>query len=269
MSFEQFYGMKVNTFDKQNISHEDAFISNDHREVVAGLNYLKENQGIGVVTAPCGSGKSYAIRCFMESLNPNLFTTAYISLSTVTILELYKELCIALNLEQKGGKTGMFHNIRSHILQLNNTVRRPLVIVIDEAQYLSRHILKELKMLTNFKYDSKYCFTLILCGEPLLLDTLNLDIHEGLRQRITFHYEFHGFSDDEVREYVYHKLNLAGTSETLIGEDALTALTSFSSGNPRLIDKAMTSALMIGAQHGHAVINADTMKAAIEDLTLA
>ena len=66
MSFEQFYGMKVNTFDKQNISHEDAFISNDHREVVAGLNYLKENQGIGVVTAPCGSGKSYAIRCFME-----------------------------------------------------------------------------------------------------------------------------------------------------------------------------------------------------------
>ena len=268
MSFEAFYGMKTNPFDKQNLSHEDAFISDDHREVIAGLNYLKGNQGIGVVTAPCGCGKSYAIRCFMESLNPSLFTKAYISLSTVTILEFYREFCNALNMEQKGGKTVMFHKIQSHILQLNNSLKRPLVAVVDEAQYLNRHILKELKMLTNFRYDSKYFFTLILCGEPLLLDTLNLDIHEGLRQRITFHYEYHGFSDSEVREYVYHKLNLVGSSESIMGEDALTALTSFCSGNPRLIDKAMTSALMLGSQHGVTCINADIMKAAIEDLKL-
>ena len=36
----------------------------------------------------------------------------------------------------------------------------------------------------------------------------------------------------------------------------------------RLIDKAMTSALTLGAQIGQTTINADTMKAAIEDLSL-
>ena len=268
MSFEQFYSMNRNTFDKQHLEKDDAFISHDHREVIAGLHYLTNNKGLGVVTAPCGSGKSFAIKCFMENLNPNLFTTAYITLSTVTVLDFYKEICKALSLEEKGGKTGMYHKIKGHIFQLHNSLKRPLVMVVDEAQYLNRHILKELKMLTNFKYDSKYCFTLILCGEPDLLNTLNLDINEGLRQRIIYHYEFRGLSDDEVREYIYHKLNIAGASETIIGEDALTAITAFAGGSARLIDKAMTSALTLGAQIGQTTINADTMKAAIEDLSL-
>ncbi len=268
MSFEQFYSMNRNTFDKQTLSKEDAFISQDHREVVAGLTYLNNNKGIGVVTAPCGCGKSFAIRCFMEGLNPNLHTPAYITLSTVTVLDFYREICKSMALEEKGGKTGMFHKIRGHIYQLSKSIKRPLVLVIDEAQYLNRHILKELKMLTNFRYDSKYYFTLILCGEPDLLNTLNLDINEGLRQRIIYHYEFRGLSDDEVREYVYHKLNIASASETIIGDDALAALTAFCSGSARLIDKAMTSALTLGAQIGQTTINADTMKAAIEDLSL-
>ena len=268
MAFEQFYSMNRNTFDKQTLTREDAFISHDHREVVAGLQYLTNNKGIGVVTAPCGNGKSFAIRCFMESLNPNLYTPAYITLSTVTVLDFYREICKALSLEEKGGKTGMYHKIKGHIYQLSSSLKRPLVLVVDEAQYLNRHILKELKMLTNFRYDSKYCFTLILCGEPELLNTLNLDINEGLRQRIIYHYEFRGFSDDEVRDYVYHKLGIAGASETIIGDDAITALTAFSGGSARLIDKAMTSALTLGAQIGQTTINADTMKAAIEDLSL-
>lgn len=268
MHFESFYGLSRNPFDKQNLSHEEAFISKDHREVIGGLNYLKDICGIGIVTAPCGDGKSYAIRCFMESLNPNLFTTVYISLSTVTIADFYREFCIALSLEQKGGKSGMFHAVRRHILHLNTTMKRPLVVVIDEAQYLNRHVLKELKMLTNFRYDSKYYFTLILCGEPHLLDTLNLDIHEGLRQRISFHYEFEGFSDQEVREYVCHKLRLGGASESIISEAAMAALTAFCGGNARLIDKSMTSALMLGAQLKKTVIDADVMKAAIEGLAL-
>ena len=74
----------------------------------------------------------------------------------------------------------------------------PLLLAIDEAQYLSTGILNDIKMLMNYGYDSVNYFTLILCGETHLNDTLRELVHEALRQRITVHYNYAGLSDDEV-----------------------------------------------------------------------
>ena len=50
----------------------------------------------------------------------------------------------------------------------------------------------------NYGYDSVNCFTLILCGESHLNDTLRKPVHDALRQRSTVHYNYAGLSDDEV-----------------------------------------------------------------------
>lgn len=113
--FNSFYGMTKNPFDKQQIREEDCYRSNDFEQMTARLNFLKDTRGIGVFTASPGMGKSYALRCFAKSLNPNQYHMEYICLSTVSVSEFYKSFCQVLGVNDKGGKTGMFKSIQDQI----------------------------------------------------------------------------------------------------------------------------------------------------------
>lgn len=162
----------------------------------------------------------------------------------------------------------MFQAIREQITYLYKEKRQPLLLAIDEAQYLNTGILNDIKMLMNYGYDSVNHFTLILCGESHLNDTLSKPVHEALRQRITVHYNYKGLSDEEVAQYILHKIRLAGASERIINEGALAAAHSYTQGNPRLIDNLMTDALTIGAQSDKKVIDADVIRDAVENQIL-
>ena len=263
MNFTSFYGLDFNPFDKQQLKSADSFESNDFREMTNRLNYLKDIRGIGLFTASPGMGKSYALRCFSESLNPNQYRMEYLCLSTISVAEFYKEFCHILGVSDRGGKSTMFKAIKEQIRYLYKDKRQPLILAIDEAQYLNTGILNDLKMLMNDRCDSLNCFTLILCGESYLNNTLSKPIHEALKQRITVHYNYTGLSDDEVSKYISHKLQCAGGTPSIITEAALSALHSHAQGNPRIIDNVMTDALAIGAQENRKTIDDEVILSAV------
>lgn len=254
-----------NTFYSLSFNPTHHFISKDFTEMTSRLDYLKDIRGIGVFTARPGMGKSYCLRCFAKSLNPSLFHMEYLCLSTISVADFYKQLCAILGVPDKGGKTVMFKAIQEQITYLYKEKRQPLLLAVDEAQYLNTGILNDIKMLMNYGYDSVNYFTLILCAESHLNDTLRKPVHEVLRQRITVHYNYSGLSDEEVSKYILHKIQLAGTSGTIIDTAALATAHSFTQGNPRLIDNLMTDALTIGAQQDKEVIDADVIRAAVEN----
>lgn len=266
--FTDYYGLSFNPFDKQNIKERDAFHSKDHKEMLSRLEYLKTVRGIGVFTARPGMGKTYALRCFMNGLNPNQYQTAYISLSTISVTEFYREFCTLLGLEGSGNKTGMLRAIQERVYYLYREKKQPLVLAIDEAQYLNYNILRDLKMLLNHSYDSLNCFSLVLVGEPYLNHILDKQVHEALRQRITVHYNYEGLSDKEVPDYISHKLELAGGSRSILEGGALGAVHGYSEGNARKIDNLMTDALTIGAQQNQHCISAEIVMAAANNQAL-
>lgn len=247
------------------MKEKDHFISRDFQEMTNRLNYLKDIRGIGVFTARPGMGKSYALRCFASGLNPSLYHMEYLCLSTISVADFYKQLCAILGVSDKGGKTGMFQAIQQQITYLYKEKRQPLLLAIDEAQYLGTGILNDIKMLMNYGYDSVNYFTLILCGESHLNDTLRKPVHEALRQRITVHYNYAGLSDEEVSKYILHELNLAGAADSIIDPAALAATHSFTQGNPRLIDNLMTDALTLGSQQNKQIIDAEIIRAAVDN----
>ena len=267
MNFKHFYGLSVNPFDKHSLKEKDAFESKDQKAMMNRLNYLKEVRGIGVFTAAPGMGKSYCLRCFENSLNKSLFEMKYLCLSTVSVGDFYKQLCDILGLEARGGKTVMFRSIQDRLRYLYKE-KKPMILAIDEAQYLGTPVLKDLKMLMNFSYDSLNCFTLILSGEPFLNSTLEKSMHEALRQRITVHYAFQGLDPDEVTAYIRHKLKLAGGADTIVGADANNAISGYCHGNARIIDNVMTDALTLGAQLGRTVIDSEVILAAVNEQAL-
>ena len=104
----------------------------------------------------------------------------------------------------------MFRAIQERLYYLYREKKQPFVLAVDEAQYLNYSILMDLKMLMNYSYDSLNCFSLILIGKPYLNHILENQVHEALRQRVTVHYNYEGLSDQEIPDYIYHKLELAG-----------------------------------------------------------
>jgi type II secretory pathway predicted ATPase ExeA len=263
------FGLSHDPFGKHSLKVKDAFISPDHKEMINRLNFAKDARGLGIFTARPGMGKSFALRCFSESLNSNLHKMHYFCLSTVSVADFYKQFCEQLGLEAKGGKAVMFKALQERIYYLYKEKRCPLIVAIDEAQYLNSGILKDLKMLMNYQYDMLNCFTLILAGEPYLNNTLNMPVNEALKQRVTVHYNFSGLNPDDVGKYIFHKISAAGGAGDIIREDALQTIAGFCQGNPRIIDSLMTDALILGVQLGKPSIDAEIIMAAAESQALA
>lgn len=264
-AFLAYYGLSRNPFDKNQCSEKDCFESRDVRQMLSRLDYLKGTLGIGVFTARPGLGKNYAIRCFVDTLNPNLFRVECITLSTVSVVDFYKEVCLCLGLSDKGGKTTMFKAIQDQIWYMYSDKRQPLFLVIDEAHYLNTSVLTDIKILMNQKFDSVNCFALVLCGETYLHDTLKKPVHEALNQRIMVRYNFRGLSEQEVRGYILHKLERASGAASIINDAAITAIASNAHGSPRLVDNFMRDALIIGAQQQKQVIDEEIAMAAVNN----
>jgi general secretion pathway protein A len=88
--------------------------------MLSRLDYLKNTRGIGLFTAPPGMGKTYALRCFAQNLNQNLYQLSYICLSTVSVTEFYQQFCRELGLDYGSQKAAMFRNIQERLLYLLN-----------------------------------------------------------------------------------------------------------------------------------------------------
>lgn len=262
------FGLAFDPFNKQTAKEKDGFQSRDFTEMMNRLEYLKDIRGIGLFTASPGMGKTFVLKCFSERLNPNLYTMKYINLSTVTVREFYRQLCLVLGLPETGSKPALFRAVQNQIWYMFKEQRKPLILAVDEAQHLSTAILNDIKMLTNYGYDSLNCFTLILCGEPYLNSTLSRPAHEALRQRITVHYNFSGLTENEVAKYIRHKINVAGGADSIIDDAAVSAVHGFSHGNARLIDNVMSDALALATQMQKPYIDAEVAMAAINNQAL-
>jgi general secretion pathway protein A len=266
--FKSFYGMTFNPFDKS-LPGNYAFQSKDHEQMLSRLDYLKNTRGIGLFTAPPGMGKTFALRCFAQSLNPNLYQLSYICLSTVSVTEFYHQFCHELGLDYGPKKAVMFRNIQERLLYLLKEKRKTFILTIDESQYLNIHIFQDIKMLMNTHFDSLDCFTLILIGQPYLISILEKPVHEALKQRIVIHYNYEGLSSDEAKNYIYSRIELAGASHSIMEEAAVHAVANFCQGTPRLINSVMTNALILGDQLHKNMIDTEVILSAFNNLSLS
>ena len=121
----------------------------------------------------------------------------YTSLSTVTVNEFYQNLAASLGVQPSYRKTKKFHIIQENINCLALDKRKTPVIVIDETNYIKNAVLNDLKILFNFEIDSQDRAVILLVGLPQLNNTLQLSIHEPLRQRIIMNYNIDGYYKEE------------------------------------------------------------------------
>jgi general secretion pathway protein A len=123
---------------------------------------------------------------------------------------------------------------------------RRTVLVIDEAQMLTREVLEEIRILTNLETTKQKLLQIILIGQPELSETLSRRDLRQLAQRITARYHLEPLMREETAEYVKYRLGIAGCQRSVFSGRALRRVFKLSHGVPRLInvicDRAMLGA---------------------------
>ena len=76
----------------------------------------------------------------------------------------------------------------------------------------------------------------MLVGQPTLRRRIKLGTFAALDQRIALRYTMTGMQAGETKTYLVHHLALAGRSDTLFSDDAITLIHQVSRGLPRAVN---------------------------------
>jgi len=256
--FRQFFGLKYNPFAKE-FDINDTYESTDIKEFKSRFKYIQSSRGIFLLMGEPGIGKSTALRNITAELNPGLYKPCYFTLSTVTVMDFYRGLLMALCEIPSSKKVTMFHQIQEAICSLYYNQKITPVIMLDEIQLVSNGILEDMRLLFNFKIDSENPFVLILSGQPQIRNKLNLSVNAPLKQRIGIKHTMQGLKKEEVEDYLTSRLKAAGRLETVFTPTATQAIYAVSKGIPRLVNNLATASLMYACSKRQEQIDEETV----------
>lgn len=265
--YRAYWGMEFNPFDKE-ITEKQFYKHNDFKEMEKRLEYLRNVRGIGLFTGLPGTGKTACLRAFVNGLNQSLYKVIYLPMTTISASEFYRDLAKGLGLEPCYRKIDNFRNVQERIRNLYREQKTTLVVLVDEAQYLGRAILADLKLLMNFEMDSRNYAVLVLAGQPTLNNTLSMQIHEALRQRIVINYQMQGLLGEEVADYAKDRMKLCGVGRDVFEPAALEAAYGACGGGIRRLNALLHRALIIGCEQKRDVIGTETIMDAANEIDL-
>lgn len=262
------FGLKENPF---NLSPDPRyfFFSRQHRETLNHLIYgITEKKGFIVVTGGIGTGKTTICRTLLASLD-DAVESALIFNSAITDMELleaiHQELHLSLNGHEKTKKR-YIDALNAFLLQCF-TAGKNVVLLIDEAQNLSRDVLEQLRMLSNLETEREKLIQIVLIGQPELQDLLMSPALRQLNERITVRYDLSPLDRKSVPSYIRHRLAVAGAGEKVtFSAPACRLIYRYSRGIPRRINAICDRAMLIAYARGKQTVNWKTARDAIADI---
>lgn len=256
------FGFSKLPFAKESI---DIFEHKRFTKALESLEYLAERAGIGCLTAPPGSGKSVLISTFLENLSKTAYFPVYITHTTCSTLDLYRQILYGFGIEPVSRKSEMFRRLQDRLSDLAIGKRIRPIMIIDEAHRLAPAFFEEIRLFTNFECDRRDEMVVLLAGQPLLAQRLRLAVNEPLSQRIIVRATLKSLTAAETINYVNHRLKVVGRTAELFTPCGFEALYKASRGVPRVVDQIAERSILHAVKKKAKTIDAQIVsKVAIE-----
>ena len=233
--YEHFYGLREKPFSLLP-DPEFLYPSHKHRMAMTLLEYGLSNQtSFSVITGGIGTGKTTLIRHLLNQIGRDI-TVGLITNTHRSFGDLLQWVLMAFNLEYAGKDKIALYQIFIDFLIREYARNRRTILIVDEAQNMSPETLEELRMLSNINTGKDQVLQVFLVGQPGLRDTLRRPDLEQFAQRIAVDYHLEGLNAAETREYIRHRIIIAGGDPDLFEDAACEAIYRHSGGVPRLIN---------------------------------
>lgn len=269
MEYLSFWKMRQPPFE----SNSDAqffYESEAHGEALARLLYLVSDRGMGMgaMTGEIGSGKTMVLNVLTSRLRKDLYTT--IKLHTAHLP--FEHIVAEINQQLRGKGDVAVNDDKYYLLKefeqlLHNKVAsigKHLILILDEAQFLSEECLDELKCLTNYNQQESV-LTIILSGQPEL--KAKLSALPQIYQRLGMFCYLKNLRYEEMSPYLEHRLKTAGAEKTdIFNPDSIDPLFSFSGGCPRQINRVCKLAVDRACLMKKSQVDADMIRMIVRDI---
>ncbi len=265
--YEKHFGFRELPF---NITPDPKYIyySESHRRVLDHMVYgIEHRKGFVVLIGEVGCGKSMTCRALLRRLSDRT-RTAYILNPLVSGTQLLRSILDDLGLHPDGrDRLSLIGQLNAFLLD-QTKVGNNVAVIIDEAQDLPPEVLEQIRLLSNLETDQHKLLQIILVGQPELETRLNSHEFRQLRQRILVRCRLRPLTEDETREYVRHRLTVAGGGEALLAsvDEAAPRIHAYAQGIPRLINNLCDSALLVAYVTGTGALGVREVEAALAEV---
>jgi len=261
-----YYKLKENPF---NVTSDPSFLflSHAHKEALSHLLYgIKEKKGFLEITGEIGAGKTTLCKALLKKLDPGT-KTAFILNSNLSEMQLLQAILEDFGITvQKKNKISFFKGLNDFLLE-ECRKNSNAVLILDEAQNIKSSTLEGIRLLSNLETDKEKLFQIVLVGQPQLREKLNSPELAQLRQRIAVRYHVNPLEKNEVRQYIFHRLSVAGgAGDITFTDEAIEKIFEYSGGIPRLINLACDKALLAGFVAETKSINRDIIEKSVCEL---
>lgn len=240
------------------------FASDGHAEALARIELLARQGGtqLGLLTGEIGSGKSLT-RLVFAARSRDRRLIAQVSSSHYPFPDLMRAVLTQLGVPDPGASASEF-DLTERLRTVVESRRRPVVVLLDEAQEIDRDGLVGVRALCNLA-DGAFDLTVVLVGQPELRQTVQA--LPQLDQRIGLRYHLGALAEPEVGAYVSARLGQAGhRGGDLFTAPAVAELAAVSGGVPRRINRLGRLAMTLAGHRRLAAVGPAEVRAVVDDL---
>ena len=266
--YKTFFGFKEHPF---NLTPDPRYLylSRYHREALDHLLYgINQRKGFIAITGGVGTGKTTLCRALLDHLDENT-KSALIFSSFVSDMEILKSIAHEFGIPlppKTESKNALLDAINHFLLGVFREGGNALLL-IDEAQNLSRTVLEQIRMLSNLETEKDKLIQIVLVGQSELKEVLSAHSLRQLDDRITVRYHLKPLDQKDVQGYVEHRLVVAGgKGDVKFSDAAFKRIYAYSGGNPRRINAVCDRALLLAYTAEKRTISGKMAGQAILDL---
>jgi len=264
--YRAFYGLNKAPFGTD-IKTSDILKTPELIDVHQRFQYVVSLGAIGLVTGEVGSGKTTTLRYALGKLHPSEYRTLYITASSGSIMEFYRQLIDALDIHlTSNSKTVLVKVIKKEIVDCVHEKKMKIVLVIDEASLLRLEVFAELHTICQFEKDSKPWLPIILAGQNNLIDKLTYRDSRPLASRVVAKSHLQGVDLEGMQSYLQHHLTLCGIDRMVFEKNAITAIHQGSGGLFRKANHLARGALIAAAADQSQMVEAEHVRLAATEI---
>jgi general secretion pathway protein A len=268
--YQRFYGLRELPFELTP-NPKFLFLTPRHREALSNLQYgVCSAKPLTVMVGEAGTGKTTLLRAVLESEQCRHVRWVCLNNPVLTREDFVKTLAVRFELSaQAAGSKAAFLEELERVLRERRSRGEITVLVVDEAQSLSKELLEEIRLLANIETSEEKLLLLILAGQPEFAERLNDPGLRQLKQRVALRCEIAPFELPETGAYIAGRVRTAGgESARLFTREAVMAIHEYSRGIPRTINVICDNALLSGFALGRQPVDREIVMDVIRDFDL-
>jgi len=242
------------------------YMSSAHSRAMAYMEYAIFNrEGFVVITGEIGSGKTTLVKKLLLDLDENILV-AKLFQTQLDEVELLQAILVEFGLNPFSAKKVELLNMLNQFLINSHLEGKQVLLLIDDAQNLSKRVLEEITMLSSVETQKEKILHVILVGQPELNHKLEAPDMEQLLQRVSLRYHVRPLTVDEIKDYVSFRLKVAGLEKTIFSEKIYPLLFEYTGGIPRLINTLCDTALTCAYADSLKTVDALGVNSAVKEL---